>query len=384
MKLKIQYYNFFNVNFLLLSLICVLRFKFFAASHLFGFLFFGFCFFTYCLINFRYKFFINFIYSFFLFLSFGALSFFLSGNPSDNGIIYHLLMYSVPVIYVIIATSYLLNLSKDEILFDLEKIGKIIIIYLIIENVVRFLTIFIHLRRGEVIKVYVLLKTMSFTYSDLNYLGLFTLNMFCLYLYLYQKTKIIIFRKYYLIFFIFGITSISRSVMITELSIFYLMFLYKQFKKGKLLLFVSNILIIPFGILLLYNLLQVDASFRSKLVIFQGMSRLFTKNISNQLWGFGYGKGEFMYSYREGDYGHIHLALFLGQIGIMGVLLTVYWFLKINFLSKNKTLIILYSFLLSGLSLAFYDSSLFYVMSIIYVMEYKLKNNNYIEENGNE
>lgn len=367
--------NLFTNNFLLLSLICLLRFKIFASSHLIGFILFSFCFLVLYLSDKSSRIKISLFILFIWFIILGIVFWYISRNPSGNGMLYHTLMFSCPVLYFMTTYFYIENMSQKDFILSLKKISKIVIIYLIAEVIFRIGTLVFKILHGEsLLMIYVYLKELSFAYSDVNFVGLFILVIFCLELYLYQTTKEPFFKKCVKILFILGFTSVSRSVMLTMLSIFYIIYFYKQYKKGHFVFVIINILLIPIGIFVLYNLLQADASFRSKIGIIEGIKRIWTKPIENQLFGYGYGIGEYMYSYREGDFGHLHIALFLGQIGIIGIFITLVLFLHINVLSYNKASILIFAFLLSGCSLAFYDSSLFYALAVITGFEKKIKN----------
>lgn len=355
--------------------LCFFRFKAVSALHLGGFLF---TFFVFIIVFMKSR--VTVSYSILCWLIsiliLGSLSYLLSENPSNLSLVYYLMNYSLPVLYVFITDSIVRNLSFEKIISILKRMLSLVRLYLFIELLVRlFVLSSKYLLTRDYIGLYFNLKLSSFAYSDCNFLGLFILWIFCLTLYLYNLTKDKTFKKEsrYLIFF--GFTSMSRSVMLSILVVKYLMFLYRKYKKGHFVFLSANIIAVPFSIMLLYNFLLNDASFRSKIGIMQGLKRIYGYTLNNILFGFGYGVGEYMYSYIKGGYGHLHIALFLGQIGIVGIVFFILWLIRMNIAAKNNCTLIIFAFLLSGLSLSFADSSFFLCMAIIASLEYKRKRN---------
>lgn len=310
----------------------------------------------------------------FLYFSFitalAAISFYVSQNPSGMSLFAYILNYALPVLYILIADSIQKNLSTGIIIISIKKVFVFLKIYLFTELITRLISI--SKLFGNLLELYVGIKQTSIAYSDCNFLGLFILMIFCLSLYLWDTTKDPFFKKMNKMLFFYGFASISRSVMLTMTIISYLRFLFSRFKKGNLMFFVMNILAIPSGILLLYNFLLNDASFRSKVGIMQGLKRIYDYNMNNIMFGFGHGVGEYAYSYVKDGFGHLHIALYLGLVGVVGCIFFVFWLIRLNYISSNKCATIIFAFILSGFSLAFVnDSSFFLVMAIITELEFR-------------
>lgn len=367
--------NCFSYLFSFLFLVCFIRVRFFAASHLVGFVLT----FIFSLVLYLKNIKLRINKKDFLYLNitilFGIIFFSVSGNPSGNPLFSYLLFFSEPVFLICIANLVLMNISLDMLFFKLEKLIRLSIIYLFIEVFVRYSHI---ATERNPILIYILLKTETFTFSDCNFLGLLILMLFCLVFYLYSLRKSKKYKRFLIELTVLGFLSFSRSVMLTMISIYFIDFVFKIYKKGYFLLLYSIVIGMPLLIIILYNLLMNDASFRSKIGIFQGFARIKGYNLSQVLLGFGYGVGEYAYSYRLNGFGHVHLALLMGEIGIIGTFLFVFWLVRMNFISKHKTFIIFFAFWLSGFSLAFLDSSLYLVIAIITDIE--IKNRRQINE----
>ncbi len=374
MMIKLLKQNILETLFSIMLCFCFFRFKYFAALHLIGFLF---TFFLFILVALQRSLVMSYKIICWLLAIFilGSFSFLFSGNPSDLSILYYLMNYSLPILYVFISDSIVRNISLPRTIVVIKRLLKYLNIYLFLELFIRVFVISKdYVLTRDFFGLYKNMKHLSFSYSDCNYLGLFILWILCLTVFLFKLTNDETFKKERNLLIFFGFMSMSRSVMLTIIVIGYILFLYKEFKKGHFILIILNILAIPICILLLYEFLLNDASFRSKVEILQGLNRVHNYSLNNVLFGFGYGKGEYAYSYKEGAYGHLHIALFLGQIGIVGIIYFLFWIIRLNFVSKNNCFIIIFAFLLSGISLSFPDSSFFLCMSLIIEINRKYKN----------
>jgi len=174
----------------------------------------------------------------------------------------------------------------------------------------------------------------------------------------------------------FALLTLSRSVVLTQIMLLLFDFYYSKFKKGQFARFFLLTIIFAVSLILVFLLLQKDASFRSKIVIFDGLKKINSFNFENQLFGFGFGNGEFIYSYRKGDYGHLHIALLLGQEGIIGVIMFITFLLFSLVSSKGATLRLVFAFLISGFSLAFFDTSFYLCLGIITSISKKIVSEN--------
>lgn len=95
-----------------------------------------------------------------------------------------------------------------------------------------------------------------------------------------------------------------------------------------------------------------DGSFLTKLQILDGLSNFFSQNLSVALFGLGYEVGGYLYSYMAGGYAHIHLAILLGELGLVGTLVYCgYWYF-IGMQSGSRVLFIFIPFFIIGFSLA--------------------------------
>lgn len=347
-----------TVMFWLMTLACFFRFKEIAALHLYVFIlaFFMYIFFMIRDIK-KMRGLDNYIYLF-LAVVLGGFFYVLSNNPSDNNLAYHILFFSLPVFYYLVAYEYISYVGKEYFIESIVKLCPVYTVYLIFEAIYRFL----NAAEGEGINIY---KLNSFATTDSNFLALILLMLWCLIRYIYVKTKDKRLKKYLIIFFIFSILTLSRSVMVTYLVLLYLEFCLKQRKKGNYFIDLANFIIIPGISFYLYHWFIGDSSFRSKLGILRGIAKIANADLLNQLYGYGYGLGETMYTYQYGDYGHLHIALLLGQVGIIGLLLFVFWFIRLFCISRRENWMIIFAFLISGLSLAYMDSSLFYCLAAI-------------------
>lgn len=95
-----------------------------------------------------------------------------------------------------------------------------------------------------------------------------------------------------------------------------------------------------------------DGSFITKLQILEGLSVFFDQDLPTALFGLGYEVGGYLYSYMSGGYAHIHLAILLGELGLIGCLVYfAYWYF-IGLQSGVRVLYIFIPFFIVGLSLA--------------------------------
>jgi len=200
---------------------------------------------------------------------------------------------------------------------------------------------------------------------------LFIQNILYLNLYLYKKFRDIIYKKYSICYIVFILLTFSRSVIITTFIIYYLYNIMNMLKSKKYILFILFNMFSVCLLFILYNILSNDNSLQSKIEIIKGLEYYKNVNIENQLFGFGFKKGEYIYSYIKGGYAHLHIALLLGQIGVIGLALYIIYIIVLYYKTKRKSKYLLIAFFISGFSLAFFDSSFYYVLAIISVLENK-------------
>jgi hypothetical protein len=129
------------------------------------------------------------------------------------------------------------------------------------------------------------------------------------------------------------------------------------------------------GIFIL-SLIEKDYSFNTKLGVLEGMKKMSEYNINNILFGFGFSKGIYAYSYRDDAYGHLHIALIIGQYGILGLVLFIIFFFYMACKTKGGTLLITIGFIIAGFSLMYFSPCFFWVFGIISVLSKKNYTNN--------
>lgn len=362
---KIKNLNIFENYFLLMLLFCILRFKTFAASHLFGFLILIVLFLPLCFLCRHTCFFSKSKIKYFSIYAIIALfSWYFSDNLSQNNIFYYFLFYTLPIFYYSSVQTFLKKICVQQILYIFNLSISIFKIYLLIEVVYRYYTSYITMISEGLISSFYNFKGNSF-YSDTNFLALVIQNFALVCMFLYKKFNKKKYLKDYFHLMLFALLTLSRSVILTQVMLLLFDFYYSKLKKGQFARFFLLTLIFSFSLILVFFLLQQDASFRSKIVIFDGLKKINSFNFENQLFGFGFGKGEFIYSYRKGDYGHLHIALLLGQEGIVGIFMFLSFLFFSIISSKGSTLRLVVSFLISGFSLAFFDTSFYLCLGII-------------------
>ena len=362
---KIKKLNIFENYFFLLFLFCIFRFKIFAASHLFGFLIvlalFVPLYFSYVRTCFFNK---TEIRYFSIYASIALFSWYFSKNLSKNNIFY----YST-------VQGFLKKINLQQILYIFDLAISFFKIYLLVEVVYRYYTSYIAMISEGLISSFYNFKGNSF-YSDTNFLALVIQNFALVCFFLYKKFNDKKYFRNYVQLMFFALLTLSRSVVLTQIMLLLFDFYYSKFKKGQFAKFFLLTMIFSVSIILVFFLLQKDASFRSKIVIFDGLKKINDFNFENQLFGFGFGNGEFIYSYRKGDYGHLHIALLLGQEGIIGVVMFVIFLFFSLVSSKGATLRLVVAFFISGFSLAFFDTSFYLCLGIITSITKKMVSEN--------
>ena len=373
---KIKKLNIFEIQFLLLFLLCILRFKIFAASHLFGFLIvlalFVPLYFSYVRTCFFNK---TEIRYFSIYASIALFSWYFSKNLSKNNIFYYLLFYTLPIFYYSTVQGFLKKINLQQILYIFDLAISFFKIYLLVEVVYRYYTSYIAMISEGLISSFYNFKGNSF-YSDTNFLALVIQNFALVCFFLYKKFNDKKYFRNYVQLMFFALLTLSRSVVLTQIMLLLFDFYYSKFKKGQFAKFFLLTMIFSVSIILVFFLLQKDASFRSKIVIFDGLKKINDFNFENQLFGFGFGNGEFIYSYRKGDYGHLHIALLLGQEGIIGVVMFVIFLFFSLVSSKGATLRLVVAFFISGFSLAFFDTSFYLCLGIVTSISKKMVSEN--------
>lgn len=206
-------------------------------------------------------------------------------------------------------------------------------------------------------------KFASIMFGDSNFIPLFLMPLFVLFLIKKNKDKydfIILFLISFFVVFSFsraGIASLIVVVVVVS---------YLSTKKTVNLVFKSifYFIVCLFVFISVYSIVLHDASFITKIKIFDDLSTVFNKSITVALFGFGPGVGGFEYSYEVGLYAHTLLAILLGEVGIIGIIiyLSIYLFIVL----KNKYNIV-FMIPLFTLGLSYYEPwEALNVLSIMY------------------
>ena len=97
------------------------------------------------------------------------------------------------------------------------------------------------------------------------------------------------------------------------------------------------------------------------------------------LFGYGLLDGGYAISYQEGKYAHALVPVLLGQIGIIGLLVYLISFTIMCFKSGTHGIVLLFSFLITGISLVdpwqiIYFWSALYMLHLKKIPDYTLLN----------
>jgi len=367
-------YSAINIIFFLTSSLCLFRFVFIPALHAYAFLILGIIYLS-LTINYEYRLYFNFLIFFPFTLLLSLIFFILSEDNSYNGILYYSVVFNFPFLFYFVTVLLLTPIETDIIISNIKILIKIYILYLFIEVIIRYYASYIMIinRDNLIINIYSF-KRKSIAFTDTNFLALAIQNIMCLMLFLENYTHNKVWNKYFIILFLFAVLTLSRSVLITILLLLCLKHIINNLIKKKYFIIIVETVILIFILMQLYHsLVNKDGSFMSKLKIFDGMKKITDYPLNNVLFGFGFGKGEYAYSFREGAYGHSHIAILVGQYGIIGTMFFVICTLYLLFSSKGECFYLLMAFIISGFSLMMFDSSFFWVLGIIIVLSKRKK-----------
>lgn len=261
-----------------------------------------------------------------------------------------------------------ISISEKMIYFSLPLL-IIESIYRIINPPVEKIELLENAGREDI--MFYIYKFNSIMYQDSNFVGLFILSLFFFLLYLKQYT----YKKYYLSFFILIIllfATISRA-SIFSLVVFSLLYIFRQkiYKYRKLFFTVSILLIVVlFPILLEYK--NIDDSFSTKFGIFdKTIEYVSNANFINLLFGVGFGNAVAVL-----DIGaHNFFVTYLVESGFIGLILVVILWIYILVKTKFKAGIVMFPFLLNGMSVASGAIPYLYTMfAIILILESRRSN----------
>lgn len=234
------------------------------------------------------------------------------------------------------------------------------------------------------------MKIATLLYADTNTIGINTvvLTFFAYYLYLITS------KRYYwffiLLFSILNFLSFSRASIIAEiLTVIFLavisslkiLFRHSNIKSiyqlslKKILNFLFLLILAIIGIFVTLKIIiyiSIDPSFGTKIELFNTMKN-FLHNASNKdlLLGIGYNNGRLFEFGSERGYAHTYLLTYLCETGFCGYILVTI-FLLTAFLETPKNILILFPFVIVGISLiAHTQLHLFYtVLALIWYFEH--------------
>lgn len=226
-----------------------------------------------------------------------------------------------------------------------------------------------------VVENFYLAKINSPFMYDSNGVGLYALLYFVAYLssipVLEHRHKA---QAVYIVTFLFFLAfTLSRAAILVSVLIL-IIFMWHQLpvyiKRCLLLMFFISI-IISAGVML--DTLLSDGSGLTKLEVVYNIPNLIDRiDVRGLLFGFGINEGDFVYSYEEGKYGHLLIALLLGEFGIFGMLLYGLYFYIFNKISNGSQFYLIVTIILVGLSyLPPFFETIFLVSALSMGLSYK-------------
>jgi hypothetical protein len=195
-------------------------------------------------------------------------------------------------------------------------------------------------------------KMSSIMFFDSNYVGAFLLIFLCLnYFVRYDFTT----TKYISFILIISLIlfTLSRAAIFTMIILVILYFMLNFSRKIILLSFLFSTLVsLVFLISINFSFFIQDGSLLTKFGILNSLENFFLQDIKIALFGIGYEIGGYLYSYTKEGYAHVHLAILLGEIGLIGIVAYLIYLFVIFQHIGNRVLIIFIPFLIVGFSLA--------------------------------
>lgn len=195
-------------------------------------------------------------------------------------------------------------------------------------------------------------KVSSIMFFDSNYVGAFLLIFFALnQLVDYSSPR----KKNLITFILVGLIflTLSRAAILMT-------FVWLIFNIWNSRTFISKwvfaLLCVGLSLIVLIfiqdQIVFTDGSFLTKLQILEGLSGFFEQDLMTSLFGLGYEVGGYLYSYMSGGYAHIHVAILLGELGLIGTLVYLSYWYFMGVQSGPKVLYLFIPFLIIGFSLA--------------------------------
>lgn len=146
----------------------------------------------------------------------------------------------------------------------------------------------------------------------------------------------------------------SRAVIFVVALVLVFHYLFYLIKRKLYILLYSLFLILIYPlfylILSFMNYIVTDYSFLTKIDIFISISEVFDKKLTENLFGFGFVEGGYVYSYLEGAYAHSIIPLLLGEVGIIGSFIYLLTFTVFCYKAGLYGGYIFFIFMVSGIS----------------------------------
>jgi hypothetical protein len=262
------------------------------------------------------------------------------------------------------------NIDTNRMLYDIEKLIKLYILFLIIDALVRYGYLYFAFRSGTAtIKSFYNFKFSPITAGDTNYLALRILYPMCLLIFVeayFHKNK---WRIYIYTFYGFIILTISRSAIVAGTLLLMIRHFSSLLRYKRYCLLSMELIFGIAGLVIVFmSLFLKDGSFATKLEILKSLNKIYDAQLSNVIFGFGIDEGRHIYSYRDESFGHTHLSLIIGQFGILGLLLYIGFFIGLYIKTKGGTFYLTCAFIISGFSLIDLGPNLFWVFGLLDVL----------------
>lgn len=265
------------------------------------------------------------------------------------------------IILNITNTNTIINISQKLIFFSIPLL--IYEAYYRITNPVFFVDL---AEKGREDLAFYYFKINSIMYQDSNFVGLFILSLFFFLLYLKQFT----FKNYYISFSLLIIlifATISRASILSLVLFSFLYIFRKKIYKYRITVFISSIILtfLLFPILSEYK--TIDDSFSTKFgILDRTFEYILNANFIHLLFGVGFGNAVEVL-----DIGaHNFFVVYLVESGVLGLLLIVVFWSYMLYTTRFKAGIIMFPFLLNGMSLSSGAIPYLYVMfAVILVLE---------------
>ena len=274
-------------------------------------------------------------------------------------------------IYVLSGFFVTFHLAKSQQRASIIRLIKFVLVLVVIvvtfESILRFsyptldlnsdspefaLRTFSGAQDGISLDTFYFFKLSSIMFFDSNYVGAFLLSFVMLNSQLENSSsrfKLFIYLALFLLIFL----TFSRAAIFV-VSLMYIFLISRKYIGKHQPMFITLTAIIALILLTYYtdSLTITDGSFISKLQIVESTSSLLDKDIITVIFGRGYEVGGYLYSYTTGAYAHVHIAILLGEIGVLGILVYLSYWLFIYNSVGYKMLYIFIPFFIIGFSLA--------------------------------